>query len=328
MKRKIMIIDDEPQVGDAIKTLLEVEGFEVIIAYSGKEGVMGLENEKVDLILLDIMMPEMNGWETLNKIKQKCPATKAKIVMLTETGRNDKNTFELQDNVKGYIKKPFDINILVRTIKNLLEDKNSKAQKIIKIDYKNKIDKNDWKRAMHGKVVPLIENDQEFSIDLVSEASEDTQMKYNLESGNTYLIEEKSLEKSFDIFVDFVYHDIPGLCITRQHVDNTRNKYALTKIPIFWLSKTQSKNNLSPTNLELIKQLILGYLEESGYSIILLDGLEYLVAQNTFSTIHRYIEDIIESVKINKSILLIPIDPRILEPKEIALLERDIEVMK
>lgn len=67
MSKKIMVVDDEPDTVDLVKLVLETEGFEVITAYSGSECLMKLDEEKPDAVLLDIMMPEMDGWEVFKK---------------------------------------------------------------------------------------------------------------------------------------------------------------------------------------------------------------------------------------------------------------------
>ena len=69
MGKKIMVVDDEPDTVDLIKLVLETEGFEVITAFSGKECLDKVTLEEPDAILLDIMMPEMDGWEVFRKIR-------------------------------------------------------------------------------------------------------------------------------------------------------------------------------------------------------------------------------------------------------------------
>lgn len=307
MTRKIMIVDDEPTVVDAIKTILETEEYQVVKAYSGKECLNKLEKEKVDLIFLDILMPRMDGWEVLRKLKEKGITNFTKVSMLTAVKQIGEDIFGLQDVVTDYIRKPFSREQLLSSIRKALGEE---------------------RKLPPGKLIKIKRKKKELELELTAEAPLTTQPKYELESGLGYLVEEEAPKQAFDIFTDYVYHNIPGLCITRQHLDAVREKYGLVKTPILWLSKTPGKNNLSPTDLGMLRHVIQEYLEKSGESIIILDGLEYLITHNTFEALIKYLDDINEAVMLSKSRLLIPVDPRTLEEKELALLERGMKPIK
>ncbi|MEW6069328.1 MAG: DUF835 domain-containing protein [Candidatus Thermoplasmatota archaeon] len=306
MKRKIMIVDDEPSVVEAVKDLLESEGYEVIGAYSGKDCLRKIKKEKVDLIFLDILMPEIDGWETLRKLKEQGITNTTKVVMLTAVRQIGEDIFGLQDVVTDYIRKPFDRVKLIDSIKKALGEE----------------------RKIVGKFIKVKRKEKELELELTGEEPKVTPLKYQLESGSSYLIEGRQVERAFDIFKDYVYHNISGLCITRQHIDAVREKYELIKTPILWLSKTPGKNHLSPTDLGMLRETIIEYLKASGESIVMLDGLEYLITHNSFESLLRYLDDINEAVMLSKSRLLIPIDPRTLEEKELALLERGMKPIK
>ena len=70
LPKKIMVVDDEVKILGIIRRMLQKEGYEVIVADSGKLCLEMLENEKPDLILMDIMMPEMDGWEVVRRIRK------------------------------------------------------------------------------------------------------------------------------------------------------------------------------------------------------------------------------------------------------------------
>ncbi|MDI6917845.1 MAG: DUF835 domain-containing protein [Thermoplasmatales archaeon] len=307
MKHKIMIVDDEPDVVDAVRTMLEAEGYEVLSAYSGKECLNKLKKEKVDLILLDIRMPVMDGWEVLRKLKEKGITNTIKVSMLTAVTQIGEDIFGLQDVVTDYIRKPFSREALIGSVKKALGEEKTKIL---------------------GKLIRIRRKDREIDLELTPEARIETAMKYDIKPGFSYLVEEERAELAFDIFKDFVQHDVPGLCITRMHLDKVRETFGLVKTPILWLSKTPGENNLSPTDLGMLRHTILEYLDKSGESIVLLDGLEYLITNNGFPLVLKYLDDINESVMMSKSGLIIPVDPRTLEEKELALLERDRKPIK
>ena len=125
MKKKIMVVDDEPDDIFAVEFNLKKfnEEYEVIRAESGKRCLELLQEKQIpDLILLDIMMPEMSGWETYNKIKENPSWEKIPIVFLT--ARVDR-TAENAGSFLGedYIEKPYDPEDLKRRVDKVLSAK-------------------------------------------------------------------------------------------------------------------------------------------------------------------------------------------------------------
>ena len=117
-----MVVDDDPGVIYTIKNGLESLGsdYEIITAENGKKCLELLENNKIpDLIILDILMPEMSGWETFQKIREKLPGEKLPIIFLT--ARKD----QIAKNAGGflgedYIEKPFKLPDLKQKIDKIL----------------------------------------------------------------------------------------------------------------------------------------------------------------------------------------------------------------
>ncbi len=122
MSKKIMVVDDEYEVADIVKKMLESEGFEVIIANSGEEALKKLEKERPDLILLDIMMPGMDGWETLKKIKSNEKFRDIPVSMLTALPLTPDDTKDKPINsIENYIVKPFSKKILLQKVNDILD---------------------------------------------------------------------------------------------------------------------------------------------------------------------------------------------------------------
>ena len=120
MSKKIMVVDDEPDTVDLIKLVLETEGYEVIPAYSGRESLEKLEIEKPAAVLLDIMMPEMDGWEVFKKIREKYEDLP--VAMLTVRNQDIDKMLGLHVlKVNDYITKPFGRKDLVERVKKLVE---------------------------------------------------------------------------------------------------------------------------------------------------------------------------------------------------------------
>lgn len=117
---KILVIDDEPDVLLLCRVNLEFEGYSVIEAHDGDEALRKVHLEKPDLILLDVMMPGMDGWQVLSILKEN-PATKdIPVVMLTAKVRELDQIQGLTHGAADYVSKPFNPIALSRTIRDAL----------------------------------------------------------------------------------------------------------------------------------------------------------------------------------------------------------------
>ncbi|MEM2924342.1 MAG: response regulator [Methanocellales archaeon] len=122
--KKVMIVDDEKDVVNLFEEMLS-DNYQVIKAYSGKECLEKLKLHKPDLILLDILMPEMDGWQVLDKIKQDGEFKDIPVIMLTAV----KPDFSiLQKGIENYIVKPVSRSDLLNTINNFFQAKEKMAQ--------------------------------------------------------------------------------------------------------------------------------------------------------------------------------------------------------
>lgn len=116
---KILVVDDEVDTVELIRTILKSEGHETIPAYDGRECLNILKKEKPDLILLDIMMPGMSGWDVLEKIREKHKKMKVAFVSIVEVSPERRKSL-LNDGLSDYITKPFTADELVKRVKAML----------------------------------------------------------------------------------------------------------------------------------------------------------------------------------------------------------------
>lgn len=115
-----MVVDDEPDTIDLVKLILESEDIEVVGAKSGLECIESIGREHPDAILLDIMMPDMNGWETFHKIKEIQPLLP--VAMLTVKSQEFDKMLGLHVlKADDYITKPFSRKELIKRTRELLE---------------------------------------------------------------------------------------------------------------------------------------------------------------------------------------------------------------
>ena len=119
--KKIMVVDNEPDIVDLTRTVLELGGYSVMPAYSGEECLRKLEKETADLILLDIMMPGMSGWDVFNRIKKKNSEIKVAFMSVLEISDKRKQVL-LDEGLADYIMKPFDKETLLKKVDNILKD--------------------------------------------------------------------------------------------------------------------------------------------------------------------------------------------------------------
>jgi two-component system copper resistance phosphate regulon response regulator CusR len=134
--KKILLVEDEAHVVSFIKKGLSEEGFEVSVAFDGKTGLkLALENT-FDLILLDIMLPEMNGLEVCKAIREENQAVP--ILFLTALGTPENIVLGLENGADDYLVKPFKFIELVARIKNLIRRMDGKSVKKTESNYNDK----------------------------------------------------------------------------------------------------------------------------------------------------------------------------------------------
>lgn len=309
-----MIVDDNPAIQDIVSELVSGAGFTPVTASGGKEALEKAGAEKPDLVLLDINMPDMDGWSVLRKLKEEGITTNTKVMMLTATTDVGTDIFGLQDVVSGYIRKPFNNKELSDRLKAILDD----------------------------KAVPLAEEQQPKEdlgiFDFLKKKREGqpegmekvrrSAKKYELRRGLSFVVKEQKAVKSFEIFTDQVTHNIQGLCVTRQYPAAVRQEWGLEETPIIWLSNQLGKVYVNPANIGILGDTIIRFIEKSDDSVIMIDGVEFLIVNNGFDKVLKMIHRITEVVMEFKSRVIISVDPRALDVREMALLERNMEVIE
>ncbi len=119
---RVLVVDDEKDVVELVKFLLERDGHQVIEAYNGKMALEKVALEHPQLIILDIMMPEMDGYTANSHLLEKEDTRKIPVIMLTAKGQM-RDVFETAPNVAFYMEKPFDPKHLREKIKDVLTPK-------------------------------------------------------------------------------------------------------------------------------------------------------------------------------------------------------------
>ena len=120
MAKKILIVDDEVNIVISIEFLMKQAGYDIEIANDGEEALEKVESFQPDLILLDVMMPKINGFEVCRRIRGNPDWKEMKIVMLTAKGREVEVTKGLALGADSYVIKPFSTKELMAEVKFIL----------------------------------------------------------------------------------------------------------------------------------------------------------------------------------------------------------------
>jgi len=153
---KILLVDDEPDILEIVGYNLSNEGYKVITAENGLEGVKKAKKEKPQLIILDVMMPEMDGIEACEQIRQVPELQDSIITFLTARGEDYSQVAGFEAGADDYITKPIKPKVLVSKVKALLRrfKEEEKQDNVVKIGSLT-IDRDEYKILLKGKEIVL-----------------------------------------------------------------------------------------------------------------------------------------------------------------------------
>ncbi len=125
MAKKILIVDDDPDFVEAVTMILESKHYKVAAAYGGIEGVQKAKTENPDLIVLDVMMPDKDGYAVCKELKANPPLDRIPILLLTAVASHVPTTrytqqMGLETEADDYVEKPVEPDVLVKRVETLL----------------------------------------------------------------------------------------------------------------------------------------------------------------------------------------------------------------
>ncbi|HIZ27795.1 MAG TPA: response regulator [Candidatus Adamsella sp.] len=121
MSKRILIADDETDIVETLQFMLEVEGFECLTAYNGEDALNLAKREMPDLLILDVMMPKINGYKVCRLLKFDAKYKNIPILMVTARSQEEDKMIGEETGADEYITKPFEINDVVEKVKKYLE---------------------------------------------------------------------------------------------------------------------------------------------------------------------------------------------------------------
>lgn len=204
--KKILVIEDDERIRYIIKDFLTMKGYSVTEAIDGEDGLDKFYDDKFDLVILDIMMPNLNGWEVCKRIKAEFQTP---ILMLTAKTQEEDEVKGIEIGADDYLKKPFSLKIFEVRVKKLLD--------LIGIENKYitygklKIDKEAYKVYVEEKLIELTPKEYELLLFLVK-------------NKNIALSREKLLNNVWDVWCE------SDLRTVDTHIKKLRKKVNIENI--------------------------------------------------------------------------------------------------
>ncbi len=150
----------------------------------------------------------------------------------------------------------------------------------------------------------------------------------HVEPSTVYLVKEDRPRMAFAMFAEAVEGGAAGMLVSREHPDRLAEIYPSKAEITLWLTRRAGKDNIDPTELSLLSLRIGKFAESKGKEVVLIEGMEYLITQNDFETVLRFVNHMHEFVSVHDCSVIFVIDPRVLSTRELALLERSARVVE
>lgn len=152
----------------------------------------------------------------------------------------------------------------------------------------------------------------------------------DVQPGGMYVLKDKNLDGPMELMKRGIASGGKALCILRTHPDAVRKRYNIES-QMVWLTKTESCPDVSagrfelvsPTDLPRMNTMIKTFLSENKGGSVLLEGMEYLVTQNEFKNVLKFLQVVRDQVILAKGVMLVPLDPTVLEERDLKALERE-----
>ncbi len=154
-------------------------------------------------------------------------------------------------------------------------------------------------------------------------------MSQELRGGTAYIVREQKGEASFQLFSKLTSKGKRGLCLTRKHPEIIRSRYHLPPtVHLRWLTPSLGRDRVDPKALNTLTNVVYHFATGNPGAVILLDGMEYLLLHNEFSKALLFLENLNDFVMQSDSVLLVPINPEAMDAHDMALMERNAEVLE
>ncbi|MBS7176859.1 MAG: response regulator transcription factor, partial [Clostridiales bacterium] len=165
---KILVVDDDQNICELLRLYLEKEGYSVILSHDGEEAIVKFNALAPDMVLLDIMLPGLDGWQVCREIRKK---SNVPIIMLTAKGETFDKVLGLELGADDYVVKPFDTKEVIARIKAVLRriGQNNQAEEVKEVSYdKLVVNMTRYELKVDGKVIDTPPKELELLFHLAS----------------------------------------------------------------------------------------------------------------------------------------------------------------
>lgn len=139
------------------------------------------------------------------------------------------------------------------------------------------------------------------------------------------MVEERRPKLSYELFDQIMTAGYSGLVVTRDFPKKLLTENELGTCKVLWLTNLIGEGRINPTAIGILMGQIRTFIENQQKSVIIIDGFEYLASTNTYDRMLQFMNQLRDIVVTNDCILFVPLDPRTLNPRELAMLERSME---
>jgi hypothetical protein len=147
--------------------------------------------------------------------------------------------------------------------------------------------------------------------------------------GTCLVLKTKDVDTAYRSYLDLKKkQDGQGMIISRVYPERLLKKYLLDDSTLLWLSYEKTDSSIDPSSLDKLEYLIYDFVSANKGSIVLLDGMEYLILQNTFEETLKFLQSLSDHIILNGAILIIPLNPASLDEKQLSLIERELETFQ
>jgi hypothetical protein len=151
---------------------------------------------------------------------------------------------------------------------------------------------------------------------------------FPIEKGFIYLVKEKRPNVAFAMYNEAVGHGAKGMLAVREHPIRLKQMHQFNADTIIWLTRRAGKDHIDPTELSLLSLRMTKFVEKEAKSVVLIEGLEYLITQNDFETVLRFYNHLHDFILSHDCAVVVVVDPRVLSMRELALLERSAKIVE
>lgn len=154
-------------------------------------------------------------------------------------------------------------------------------------------------------------------------------LRFTDDLGASYIVKTKDTRKGFEVYEKMRKRQPSrGMIISRTFPDKIRQKYRMDEDVFLWLSREKTEGSIDPSDLEKLEFFVQEFVSHNEKAVILLDGVEYIVLQNSFESTLKFLQSLNDRIILSRAILIIPLNPAVLDKKQLSLLERELEILQ